>query len=60
MRVGGDSRGLVGISLPFSIPYLCFPCWLLVVYPLYTFWWLAGSIVLASIIFYLLPIKKRK
>ena len=33
MRVGGDSRGLVGVSLPFSFPYLCFSFWLLVVYP---------------------------
>ena len=37
MRVGGDIRGLVGVSLPFSFPYLCFAFWLLVVYPLYTF-----------------------
>ena len=28
MRVGGDSRGLVGVSLPFSFPYLCFSFWL--------------------------------
>ena len=35
MRVGGDSRGLVGVSLPFSFPYLCFSFWLLVVYPVY-------------------------
>ena len=32
MRVGGDSCGLVGVSLPFSFPYLCFDFWLLVVY----------------------------
>ena len=37
MRVGRDSRGLVGVSLPFSFPYLCFSFWMLDVYPLYTF-----------------------
>ena len=26
MRVGGDSCGLVDVSLPFSFPFLCFPC----------------------------------
>ena len=25
MRFGGVSHGLVGVSLPFSFPYLCFP-----------------------------------
>ena len=37
MRFGGDSRGLVSVSLPLPFSNLCFPYWLLVVYPLYTF-----------------------
>ena len=41
MRVGGDSHGLVGVSLPFSFPYLCFSfgCWLYTLCIPFGSWW---------------------
>ena len=32
MRFGGDTRGLVSVSLPLPFSNLCFPCWLLVAF----------------------------